>query len=217
MEKFRFNYREPIIRVLIIVGVCITGLCIASTNFVTRDKLIKTLNTGNIDNILDVLNDIKAMQYQGEILPVIKDLWGLKLKKYHLVRPDIVSKDIVRMQFANIIMQAYDNHLLQVNTKSIHKYVKPKLDSSDIDLKNSAILTVMLFDDKTDVPKLVEIAKNHQQYGTFRIAIYALAYMCNKAASKALTSLESQVSSNNKAYIKMIIKNLDSLGLCNLK
>ena len=173
----------------------------SNDDFVTVYELTKELNTRNIDRIVKALNTVKRMSYQGKILPFIRDLWDGREDKYPDLPWKTVNVDIVRVEIANILLQAAVNGKIEIDTEKLHKFVSSLIDSADVEVSRIAILTVSLIDDERDVGKIFSIAKQ-QKKRTFRASVLALAKMCNSAASVALDQLEKHVeNSESKSFI----------------
>lgn len=169
--------------------------------FVHVDELIEVLNSRDIDLIIETMNHVKGMRYQGEILPVIKDLWEGRQEKYPDLHWQTVNLDIVRLEIANILVQAQKNQRIKVDRHDLHNFVRGLLESEDFFVANNAILTLSAIDDPNDVEKILAIAKK-QEPGSFRTAVEALIAMCNKKSREALDELADYVqSADTKAYI----------------
>jgi hypothetical protein len=88
--------------------------------FVTEESLIEDLLSKNVDRIGKSMNNIKSQRYQGQILPLITDLWEQRKDK----RPDLpwrlIGTDIIRVELADILMQAYNNGRVRTDPKPIH-------------------------------------------------------------------------------------------------
>src|SRR5262245_44065509 len=65
--------------------------------YVEQADLAAVIKTRNVDAILDALNKVKQMHYQGQMLPFVLDLWNLQKEKYPDIPWDVVSFDIVRL------------------------------------------------------------------------------------------------------------------------
>lgn len=177
------------------------SLSAQSDTYVSVDELTATLKTRNVDRILVTLNTIKQMSYQGEILPFVRDLWDGRKDKYPELPWETINSNIVKVDIANILLQAHANGKIKLDTESVHRYVAGMISSTDIDVARNAILTLSLLDDEKDVAKILAIAKR-QQKGTFRAAVVALSKMCNPAAAKALAQLEESVTGKElKSYV----------------
>lgn len=168
-------------------------------DYVSIDKLTKELNTRNVDRIIKTLNMVKRMSYQGKILPFIRDLWEERKDKYPDLPWNIINEDVIKVELANILLQAAANGKIEINTEKLHKYVLGLIDSEDTDVARSAILTLSIIDDVRDVDKIFSIAKQ-QKKGTFRASVLTLANMCNSAANTALEQLEKYVDNSELKF-----------------
>ncbi len=162
--------------------------------FVHVDELIEVLNSKDIDLIIETTNHVKGMRYQGEILPVIKDLWDRRADKYPDMHWQTVDLDIVRLEIADILIQARKNGRIEVDRQDLHGFVRGLVESEDSFVANKAILLLSAIDDPNDVEKILAIAKK-QEPSSFRTAVAALASMCNAESREALDVLADYVSS----------------------
>ena len=110
---------------------------------------------------------LKKMNYQGEILPFVKDLWHLKKNKHPDLAWNIVTKDIVRVEIANILLQAERNGLIDINKENLHNYILGLLSSNDVYVVQKSIFTLSTFDYNSDVDDILSIAKKRNKI-TFR-------------------------------------------------
>ncbi len=168
-------------------------------DYVSIEKLTKELNTRNVDRIIKTLNMVKRMSYQGKILPFIRDLWEERKDKYPNLPWNIVNEEVIKVELANILLQAAANGKIEIDTEKLHKYVLGLIDSEDTDVARSAILTLSIIDDVRDVDKIFAIAKQ-QKKGTFRASVLTLANMCNSAANIALEQLENYVDNSELKF-----------------
>jgi len=197
------NYRTSFFPILLSILFCFSGvkICLADSEYISPDILKQDINSRNIDKMIETFNLIKQMRYQGDILRLLDDLWNNRTEKHSSLAWDIVGKDIIRIEIADILIQAHNNGKLKADVSSIHRYVTSSLKSDDKAVQTNALLIIMNFDDKNDVKIIHDIAKE-QSKGTFKAAIYALSYMCNNEASKSLNELKRIVSSKNKKVIQ---------------
>ena len=175
---------------------------LASSNpYVSVEELTAELKTKDIDRILKALNTVKQMTYQGEILPFIRDLWDSRKEKYPELPWDTINTDIVKVDIANILLQAAANGKTKIDKEKVHQFVAGLISSSDVDVARNAILTLSLIDDAKDVGGILAIAKQKKK-GTFKASVIALSKMCSPEATLALDQLEVSISdAEYKSYI----------------
>ena len=197
------NYSKHLFITCIIFSLIFTRIYSSSANkeFITSDNLSEVINSKDIDKVTDTLNEIKKMNYQGEILPFVKDLWHLKKNKHPDLAWNIVTKDIVRVEIANILLQAERNGLIDINKENLHNYILGLLSSNDVYVVQKSIFTLSTFDYNSDVDDILSIAKKRNKI-TFRAAVITLSKMCNSKSDRALDKLFKLVREDNlKQYI----------------
>ncbi len=173
----------------------------SSDAYVSVEELTTELKMKDIDRVLRALNTVKQMTYQGEILPFIRDLWDSRKDKYPELPWATINTDIVKLDIANMLLQAAANGKTKIDREKIHRFVVGLISSTDIDVARNAILTLSLIDDAKDVGGILAIAKQKEK-GTFRISVIALSKMCGPEATRALDQLEAAISeAEYKSYI----------------
>ena len=61
-------------------------------DFITINELKEALASENLDRIYRILNTVKGMDYQGDILPLIKDFWNLDLESHPSIPINILTR-----------------------------------------------------------------------------------------------------------------------------
>lgn len=177
-----------------IVLVCALALTYGSATsyadqFVNVESLKADIQTRDIDRIVKTLNDVKRMQYQGQILPFLVDLWSNQKAKHPELQWEIINSDIVRVDIANVLLQAQRNGRIQIDDDEFYEFLARLIESSDVQVAQNAILTLSLIDKARSVEKILS-ASNRKNKWTFRSSFLALTSMCHPSAEKALDQLE---------------------------
>jgi HEAT repeat protein len=149
-----------------------------------------------------MLNEVKRVSYKGEILPFVRDLWNGQLADHNDLPRTMIERDVVRIELADILVQAYRNGFIKELDADVHPYARELAAGGDVQLVTSAVQVLATIDDPADVPILEGIA-NQQAKGTFRAAILALAEMCNAEANVALARMgSSDLQPDNKRFLE---------------
>jgi|CXWL01.1.fsa_nt_gi hypothetical protein len=190
-----------------IVLVCALALTYGSATsyadqFINMENLKADLQTRDIDRIGKTLNDVKQMKYQGQILPFLVDLWSNQKAKYPELQWEIINSDIVRVDIANVFLQAQRNGRIQINDDELYEFLEKLLGSSDLQVAQNAILTLSLIDEPRSVEKILSAA-NRKNKWTFRSSFVALTSMCHPAAEKALDQLEVLVKDDRDISVEI--------------
>ncbi len=187
-------------------------------SFVTVEELKRVLKTKNVDHIVETLNNVKSMRYQGEILPLVEDLWVGKVNEYPDLPPDTINSPIVKVEFANILLQAERNGRIKTDRERIYRFVEPLINSSDVQVAQTAIFTLSLFDQERATKAILAVAAEENR-ATFRVAVIGLSWMCDPSARRALEELIPRVKSGeNKSIIRDALQESESkkhkTGIC---
>ena len=164
----------------------------AEREFVTEESLTEDLLSKDIDQIRRSLNNIKRQSYKGQILPFITDLWDQRKEKRSDLPWRLIGTDIIRVELADILMQALRNGRVRTDPKSIHDYLSGSVNHEDLDVQINAIGALSVIDDERDVDKILAIAKR-QEIFTFPVSVMTLTMMCNAKAAKAIKELTTTV------------------------
>lgn len=169
--------------------------------FVTVQSLTADLESRNIDRIDRSLNDIKTMSYKGQILPFIADLWEQRKDKHSGLPWDVIESEIIRVELADILLQAWKNGRLKLDPQPMHRLVTSLVTNNDPDVARKAIGALSIVDDEADVESIYQVAKQKDP-ATFRVAVMTLSSMCNQKAARAMAQLEKSITEPHlKSYI----------------
>ncbi len=183
------------------VFLAVCGVAFGGTS-VTIESLTADLESKDIDRIDKSLNDVKRLSNKGQILPFIADLWDQRKEKHPGLPWDVINTNIVRVEIADILLQAHQNARIKLDPQPIHRFVVGQIDSDDPDIARKAIGALALVDDSADVGKLKEIA-TRKDPATFRLAVATLTQMCNENAKSAVAELDNSIIEPElKSYIQ---------------
>lgn len=158
------------------------------------DSLITAINSGNIDRILKETNRIKSLHYKGAALDAVYALWREDKTRFPDLRWDIAKLAIVRVEIANILLQAWKNgvfSLTEDDRAQMQTFLHHVINNAarDFFLVGNAISTLALLNDREDVELILEIVARHRSSIIFRQAALALITMCLDEAQQALKKL----------------------------
>lgn len=163
---------------------------------VSSSELIKDINSGDVSLVVSDLNSIKSSGLKNNTLHTVLELWNIDVKKHPGLNWSLVKEDVIRVELADVLLQAESNGLIKLNTEYLHEYVTSMLESKDHNVLNSAILALSGIADLNDIDKIYKIAKQ-EQGESFRASVVSLSQMCNPAANRALESLRTKIKSKN--------------------
>jgi hypothetical protein len=195
---------EPKLRKLIALCSCVLFLVSLATNeavadaesrrYVSVEDLTYDLRTRNVDLIVETMNDIKRMRNKGQILPFLLALWNEERDAYPKIPWSIVTADRVKIEIAEILMQAEKNNFIEVDKEPFRNYARSIITSQDVFIVWGAIQVLGTVDDARDVEVIVNTAEKRNNRGIFRLAIIALASMCGEAAAAGLSRLDRGIT-----------------------
>lgn len=163
-------------------------------------KLIDVLSGNNVNRVLSAINDAKELQYQGEMIKLMKAVWsGENLDKN--ISVDMVKKDIVRINVADFLVQAHNNGLVDIDTNQFRAYAKKVLNGSDTEAMSSALFVLANLDNPEDVKLIKPFVLSKSDY-LFRSATLALAMMCNDKSDEILVELAEKLKGAKRDYLR---------------
>lgn len=165
----------------------------AARPVLTYACLAGVMEHGSTDEIISALNQAQMLNYQGEVLPFIQDLYLKKKEKYPKVNWREIELPIVRVKLANVLLQARRNSIIRFDVTSMHAELRRALQTSDRQVVWSAITTIAFIDDDNDVDLIYSFALHEDDTVTFRTAVSALLEMCSPRVTVKLSELAARV------------------------
>jgi hypothetical protein len=179
--------------------------------------LLTAIRAQKLDDTIGELNQVKKAQQRGDVLPLLVRLWENDKQKYPDLPWNFVNLDAVRVNIADVLVQAYRNRQVKIDAPAIHKYVvQVATESKDLQARGTSILVLGVIDDGKDVP-LIKNAVLEESESLSTYAIASLGMMCNEKAGQALESLPSvikrkQLAERAKDMHQQYINNVKSKG-----
>lgn len=186
---------------IVVLLILVPAIPSSADSFVTPAMLQEAFSTQDIDEMRRVLSSVRNMQYKGEVLPVLHDVWRNKREKYSKLDWTTLNKPIIRAELANILSQGWRNGVIRLDVAQLHSAAISMVDSEDVDVVLLALQTLEVFDDESDVKKIASIARK-EEIGTFQMAISTLTLMCNVSAEKVVKTLIAETK--DKAHQQFI-------------
>lgn len=191
---------QRLIAVLLLAITLTSGFALAAppqNKFVSVKDLGAVLHSENLDAAVKTLNDVKWMSYQGEILPFVEDLWNLRKDKHPNVAWHIAEKPIIRLELANILLQARRNGTMKFDPSPMADLAAKQLASRDRWNHISAISVLGLTESERAVDEILKEAKR-EDWNTFRMAVTSLIHMCHPKAKEAVADVLATVKDDSQ-------------------
>ena len=163
-------------------------------------ELKQALKSEDDKTIIQAMNLVKQNQRSNELMMFIIKLWMNDKQLYSDLPWRILNSDIVRVEIANVLVQASNNGLVKVNRDELRTYAKQVITGSDQMAKATAVSTLGLLGNSADINLLKNIALEENPR-TFSSAILALSENCDSKATSALNDVKSKVNSNQSKKI----------------
>jgi hypothetical protein len=175
-----------------------------------RDALLSDIRSQDVEQVVETLNEIKQEPQQESLLPLVSDLWANRTKAHPELPWTFVGQDRIRLELADILIQAKVNDAPIPEFKDIHAYVRSMLNDKNPELSRKAIVALGLLDDEDDAICIAKIAREENPR-TFRAAVLTLSTMCNANATKALDELANVTSGENREYVGTAVDKSDRM------
>jgi hypothetical protein len=209
------NIRLYILIVLFGGLFCIVGMaeCLAQTEGekqISVVELKEIIMSEDTNEIVRAMNRVKQNQGSHDLMVFAMDLWEKNTRKYAYLPWRIINSDIVRIEVANVLIQASNNGLIKVDQDELRKYARLVVSGSDQLAVASAISTLGLIKNSEDI-KLIERVALEENPRTFARAIIALAENCDPAAEIVLNDVSKRVGRDeSKRFLREISPSLKS-------
>jgi HEAT repeat protein len=168
---------------------------------VSREALISVLESKSFDQTVSVTNRIKAMHYQGDLIPLLKNIWGGNLADLPRVDKAFVEHPRIRLEIADILLQSSRNNSgFNLDPKAYTAYARGLVNSEDSEVARQAIVVVGIANDPVDLPVFEKILAQEND-ATYRAT--ALEYTMNCAVNKeAIERIKMSIKKEeNRSYL----------------
>jgi len=192
-----------------IVGVASIVLLSASLQLYAksslREDIVNSINSGNVDKTISLINDAKELRYQGEMINFMESLWK-KNKNSSIKNVKYLDKEIIRINIADFLVQAHTNGLVELDIKEFDNYAKNVLMGKDVQAKSNALFVLGNIGNPKDANLIKSFSESNSDY-LFRSSILALAMMCNRESSTAIKEIKNNTkSSTRREFIESVQK-----------
>ena len=210
---------------LIACGSIVAGIAVrpaysseVHSDVMTLGRAEKILTVDNSKVIVELMNEIKRGGSQ-ELVYLVHDLWVEREVKYPAVAWNVIRTPRVRIELANVLVQAHNNQMIAIDLGEIRQFVREILAGSHEGAKRTAVLTLGLLNsreyvDEQDITVLRDIAMEENPH-TFRAAVIALAKICGAVADQAMSELRSSVKkAEYEDFVQLPITELAPFRSC---
>jgi hypothetical protein len=157
---------------------------------VSQEALISVLESRNIDQTVLMTNQIKTMHYQGDLIPLLKNLWAGNFVDMPRVDKAFVEHPRIRLEIADILLQASRNNSgFNLDPNAYSAFARGLVNSDDASVAMEAIGVIGIANEPADLPLLEKILAEENN-ATYRAAAIAYTQNCavNLDAIKRVTA-----------------------------
>lgn len=162
-------------------------------------EFVRVLTNGNYDETIEVLNRVKRMRHQGEIIPLLQAVWTGQGSQLPTSATEFASSSRVRIELADVLLQASKNGREDLTPGEYVAFARQLVTSSDPGSAAQALLVLGIANEPTDVPVL-EGTLAKEAPATFRAAALAYVDSCAVPHSKVI-AIASGLSKENGNYL----------------
>ena len=152
---------------------------------VSLRRLLTDLKSKDVSHILESLNSIKQNSYQGDVLPLLQDIWDKRWDRNPELPRTLLSGGIVRLEVGNVLAQAFNNGVWAREPLGLRELALDLMEGDDLQAAASAILTLPLVEGSGDANRILSVTRRRGN-SLFRVSILALSQMCSPDSKKAL-------------------------------
>lgn len=174
---------------------------------VTREELIAALESNSFDRMVSVMNRIKQMNYQGDLIPLLGSIWSGSLAEIPRVDKDFVDHPRIRLEIADVLLQASRNNGgFNLDPGAYAAYARELVNFEDSAVAMEAIIVVGIANEPEDLP-LLEKFISEERDATFRAAAIAYAQNCD-VGKAALDRVAASIrSEENRTFLNSLWTN----------
>jgi len=163
---------------------------------VNRAELIATLESKNFDSTVAMMNRVKMTHYQGDLIPLLMNLWDGNFAETPQVDKAFVGHPRIRLEVADVLLQASRNGSgFNLNPNDYVEYARKHATSEDAGVMQQAILVLDIANDPKDLPLLEKLIAE-EKTSTYRVL--SIAYTNNCAVTKEAVERVSATMKNQE-------------------
>jgi len=183
---------------------------VVSEDAVSRAELTAVLASRDFDQSIVLINRVKRMRYQGEVLPLLMQVWQLDLSAIPQVDKAFAAHPRIRLEVADVLIQASRNGKVGLQTDAYSGYARQHVSSKDRDVARQAILVLGVANDAADVELLINVLAE-ENGATFGAA--ANSFVRNCAVDDArVAQIASHIKNQERGeYLRSSWKDMQAL------
>jgi hypothetical protein len=206
-------FSKHVIHAAFLISVVTAGIFMCADSHGAQPQIEESISVNELKNILRsddlnaiviAMNRVKQNQRSPELMRFILKLW----REDGVPATGVMRSDIVRLELANVLVQANNNGFIKIDVEEIRKYAKEVIAGPNDDAKAIAIETLGLTRNADDIPLFKRIALEENSL-TFVEAVLALNQSCEKRAKVALAEIKRRITrEQNKKFLQDSIPDL---------
>lgn len=169
-------------------------------------EITAVIRAASTQEEMQIVNAIDKIipAFEPSNLVFLTDLWDINKSKYPKLPWKRFETDVVRVEIANVLLQAARNGRQVTNKESLHDFVRKRAGSPNPVVRGMAASALGMAGDDRDIPLLSKIVSNEEP-GVFEQAALGLVAIDSGRARDALHKLERTVSRQDaKAFLRQI-------------
>ena len=167
----------------------------------TTERVMEAIESGSEHRVLVTIGSAKRRTEDG-VMQLLRDLWERPIEQYPELDWDLLNRESVRVELAVVLADVSRQNRVNVSLEPILEQLRQSAEfSPDETVQRKAIFSVGLFDDPHDVPLLLQLTSSENER-TFRMAVGALAGMCNDEARGTLENLRQTLPADRASYLR---------------
>jgi hypothetical protein len=167
--------------------------------------VIEVLKTDDADEIVRVMNELKRKQSSWELMDFTMELWNKNKTKYPELNWVMLESPVIRIEIADILVQANYNGYVKIEKKEINNYAREVINGPDQMAKSQAVSVIGTLKNEADIPLLRNVALEENPV-TFTSAILALSSFCKDQGANALNEINKKLkrTDSKKQFAKIL-------------
>ena len=167
----------------------------------TVQEVLESIASGSEGDVLGRIRQAKVYAEDG-VMELFVELWERRIDQHPALDWDLLDTEEIRVELADVLADASRKNRVEMTLEPLLGQFRQSAVFAENDLvQHNAIFNVGLFDDPADVPLLMELILAENE-STHRLAMLALAGMCNEEARESFSALYQTLPAERTGFIQ---------------
>lgn len=177
---------------------------------VTHEELDLVFRSAGVRTVVNALNELKKGTHDRQSLLYVVDAWSHQYDKHPEWNSSMLTDRSVRINLADVIVQAVSNQELEFNICEIIVFARHSANDDDPEVAGRALLILARANHAEDVQLISNVALTAVDESVFRRAVLALSRMDRNKSEQALQMVHDSLEDRTRRdYINKLDRRID--------